>query len=151
MIGPKTPSLGKRSRAQVNKIRDDIFLRDDFQCVCAGSKWALKWPCMGQLSIQHAMGRGMGGSALMDRPELLRTMCVVHNVLLEADADFAGDALLLGWRLERRRGDIDPTDVPVRYWDGRDYRLFPEGFGRALVLPVVAAEWRATYYGKAVA
>lgn len=149
LLRPTARTIGQLSRAQVEKIREDIYTRDDHQCICARSAWAIKWPCWGILTIQHAMGKGMGGSALFDGPELLRTMCLGHNNLLESNAPFARAGLLLGWSLKRNRKDITPSDVPVRYPDGHDYRLFGN-FGRALVIPADAAEWRFTFYGEAV-
>jgi hypothetical protein len=133
----------------VERVRDAIYLRDDYRCLVAGSAWAAKFPCAGGLTIQHAIGKGMGGSAQFDRPELLRTFCWVHNTLAEADADFAMAARLFGWSLPRIRIDIDPEYVPVRYPDGRDYRLTND-FQRELMVPADVVEWRNTFYGQVV-
>ena len=68
-------SIGKRSRRQVDKSRPEVFKRDGHICVADGLFEAVKWPCVGGLTIQHRRTKGMGGSALGDAPEALVTMC----------------------------------------------------------------------------
>ena len=144
MILPKTAkqprkrrSIGYRSRLQVEQVREAVYLRDEYTCLAA-----LEGGCCFGLTIQHAVNRQMGGSAEVDRPELLRTLCWHHNTLVEQDARFRKVCLRNGWALPRRLAD-DATSIPVRYPDGRDYRLI--GTSRALLTVDEAAELRALY------
>lgn len=143
MIGPKyaskprrRKSIGKLSKMQVEQVREAVYVRDERTCVAASGE------CWGGLTIQHAIGRQMGGSALLDDPTLLRAMCAWHNTLAETDAGFKALCLRNGWALERRHQDV-ADEIPVRYPDGRWYRLI--GTSRALLMPDEAAELLALH------
>lgn len=111
--------IGKQSRTQVAKIREQVFERDNHQCVVSGSMSSLEWPCAGGLTIQHAVGRGMGGSAAVDGIDYLRAMCAYHNQLDTSSADFHRACLRNGWSVTRwmaqRKGILV---IPVKYPDG---------------------------------
>ena len=139
-------TIGQTSKAQVEKNRPGVYQRDDFTCVVANSLWARLNPCNGTLTIQHAIGRGNGGSALYDGAECLRAMCSAHNDLQPANAYFGAECIWFGWSIERNRRNHDPTQIPVRYPDGRDYLLTPD-FQKALLSVDEAAELRALIHG----
>lgn len=139
-------STAQRSKEAVDDNRPGVYNRDGRQCIVTGSEWAISDPCIGALTIQHATGKGMGGSALFDSPEMLRTMCTGHNVLQTSDAAFARHCLRMGWSLERNRVDVDPTRVPVRYPDGLDYFL-DSAFQRHEISHRTAEEIRNELYG----
>jgi hypothetical protein len=104
-------------------------MRDDYRCVAARSAWASTHPCGGGLTIGHARGRGMGGSAEFDEPAWLRTQCLVHNTLIESNARFRRFAEMEGWAIPRLHR-VDPERVPVLYPDGLYYQLEHEGMRR---------------------
>lgn len=110
-------SIGKRSKKQVEAIRERIYDRDRHQCAVKGSGHDWTFPCRGDLTIQHRVGRGMGGSASFDSPESLLTMCWLHNFLIENDQEFKQIALEEGWSV-RRNSQIQAKDVPVRIGSG---------------------------------
>jgi hypothetical protein len=116
-------SLGAKSRRATEDNRPGVYFRDGRRCVVQGSIVADRWPCSGGLTVQHAIGKGMGGSAQFDSPELLRTMCLNHNVLQTSNAAFARFCLWFGWSLPRHRIDVQADRYPVRYPDGADYFL----------------------------
>ena len=112
-------SIGRRSRRQVDKSRPEVFKRDSYLCVADGLFEAVRWPCVGGLTVQHRRTKGMGGSALGDAPEALVTMCSGHNVLQTADADFAKRCVELGWAVPRWVADRHKLSrIPVKYCDG---------------------------------
>ncbi len=112
-------SIGKRSKYQVAKSRPIVFERDQETCIVAGSIWETIQPCMGVLTLQHRVGRGMGGSAKWDAPNCLVTMCVVHNGLIESSREFRLYCERNGLSVLRRVADrVDVSSIPVRYSDG---------------------------------
>lgn len=123
----KRRSIGRQSALNVDRIRERIFERDEDLCVAYGHG------CFGSLTVQHAIGRGMGGSAALDRPSLLRTMCSGHNGLIEQSSAFREIAEAAGWSLSRF-GDVDPLAEPVRY-PGQRWFLLNDDFGRTEVWP----------------
>jgi hypothetical protein len=123
----KRRSIGRQSAANVDRIRERIFERDEEACVAGPAS------CVGGLTVQHAIGRGMGGSAELDRPSLLRTMCSGHNGLIEASAEFRSLAELNGWAIPRF-GGFTPEAIPVRY-PGSRWFLLDDDFGRDEVWP----------------
>ena len=158
MIGPKTlkqtkrRTIGKLSIAQVNRNRQGVYDRDSHSCIVAGSTWGRSHPCAGVLTIQHAAGRGMGGSAKFDGPEWLRAMCTTHNTLETSDARFAEACKRMGWSVSRGRvdaGTLTCEMVPVRYPDGRDYILTPD-FRRQQLVANDAETMREMAYGPRV-
>jgi len=129
-------SVGRRSKYQLAKSRPIVFERDQEQCIVAESIWGTIQPCMGILTLQHRVGRGMGGSAKWDAPNCLVTMCVVHNGLIESSYEFRNYCERNGISVLRRVADrVDVSSIPVRYRDGwfllaGDSR-FPIGEGTA--------------------
>ena len=117
-------SIGKRSKAQTDKLRRQVYERDNYECV---SK-AVYAPCSADNTIQHRVGRGMGGSALYDAEgAFLMVMCGRHNTLETADADYHKICTQLGWSVPRWVVDQwSITEVPVFYWDGWHYLVAGE-------------------------
>lgn len=138
----KRQTLGARSRTQVEQNRDGIFLRDDYRCLAANTSWTALFPCGGGLTIQHRIGKGMGGSAEFDTPAHLITLCMVHNTLEPANAAFRNFCVRNGWSVPRNRG-LDVEQIPVTYPDGNYYQLSDIGFGRIYLTPERAKEMRA--------
>lgn len=103
------------------KARDLVFQRDGDRCAHCGTSFGL--------TIQHRINRQMGGSKTRDTPAHLLTLCHASNVRLEADSAFADLGRAMGWKL---RSWQDPTEVPVRYFDGSTYTL-TDRFTRQLV------------------
>lgn len=112
------PSIGSRSKSNVQKVRQLVYDRDNNRCVASGFLAGAKG-CQGRLTIQHSVARGMGGSAKYDAPVFLRAMCEYHNFLDSQDADFHDLCIDHGWSLPRWLVESTPTDlIPVRYIDG---------------------------------
>jgi hypothetical protein len=112
-------SIGKRSKYQVAKSRPIVFERDQETCIVAGSIWETIQPCMGILTLQHRVGRGMGGSARWDAPNCLVTMCIIHNGLIESSYEFRNYCERNGLAIRRAVADrMDVASIPVRYSDG---------------------------------
>ena len=93
--------------------------------------------CSGPITLQHTVGRGMGGSQMFDTPDLLVVMCNGHNVLATSNADFARYCTGRGL-VRSRNSKRDPRLVPVHYADGW-FRL--EGDQRVWVHPLDAVEF----------
>ena len=111
--------IGKRSKAQTDKLRKMVYERDNYECL---SK-AVYAPCSADITIQHRVGRGMGGSALYDaHTAFLLVLCNRHNTLETANADYHRICKRFGWSVPRWVVDRwDITEVPVFYWDGWHY------------------------------
>lgn len=138
-------SIGKRSRAQVSAVRQQVFDRDDHRCVVSGSIWSTVQPCGGVLTIQHRVGRGMGGSAMFDAPSSLLAMCAVHNALAEASSEFANYCQRNGLSIPRRVAAQFPIGrIPARYSDG--WHLL-DGVERFMIPDGVAEDLMAEIYG----
>lgn len=138
-------SIGKRSRSQVARSRPVVFARDGHECVVAGLFEAVRWPCMGSLTVQHRRGKGMGGSALADTPESLLCFCAFHNVLQTADAEFDARCREYGWSVPRWVADQYAMNrIPVKYADGW---FFLDGDVRVSVPHRVAVEIVVEIYG----
>lgn len=97
------------------KTRRAVLERDNHQCIAA--RFPYHVPCSGPLTMQHTVGRGMGGSKLFDTADLLITMCQGHNVLLTASAEFQAIGKGRGW-VRDRNAKRDPRLTPVQYPDG---------------------------------
>lgn len=118
------------------KDRAAVYNRDNNMCVLAMVDHRFD-KCSGPNTLQHTVGRGMGGSHLFDTPDLLVTMCNGHNTLATSNADFA--RFCTGRGLVRSRNSSrDPRLVPVEYADGW-FRL--EGDQRVWVHPLAAVEF----------
>jgi len=101
------------------KLRQAVFDRDGNKCVSCGT--------IDNLTIQHRVSKGMGGSKQFDTVAYLLTLCLICNVRLEADADFAKLGIDYGWKIRRNTLEsLDPTAVIVKYADGW-YRLDEQG------------------------
>ena len=115
---------GNRSRANVERVRQVVYDRDGGVCVASG----FMRPCVGDLTIQHRVGRGMGGSAQYDTSaSWLITLCWGHNVLETENADAREAYTARGWAVSRwvvERWDI--ADVPVCYFDGWNWLVHTE-------------------------
>lgn len=105
------------------KTRKAVKLRDGDQCIVAGFTVVCRvfGTCNGPMTMQHTVGRGLGGSHLFDTPDLLIVMCLGHNQLLTSDAEFARVGWEKGW-VRSRNSNRDPRLVPTHYADGW-YRL----------------------------
>lgn len=138
----KTVSIGKKSRAQVEKARRGVYERDGGICISR----ALYGPCDDSVTIQHRVGRGMGGSALFDAdPGFLLTMCGRHNMLETANADYHALCQQFGWSVPRWVPDRWAiSEVPVFYWDGWHYLV---GFDRIQTSDKVANSRMKEIYG----
>lgn len=141
-------SIGKRSKFQVAKSRPIVFERDGGVCVVSGTIWGTIQPCMGILTLQHRVGRGMGGSAKWDAPNCLVTMCVVHNGLIESSYEFRNYCERNGLSILRRIADrVDVASIPVRYSDGwyllaGDSRFpIPDAAAEAVIAELYDDEW----------
>ena len=107
-------SIGRRSRKQVDAVREAVFERDGQRCVAYGFG-----ECAGVLTVQHSVARGMGGSAKYDGIDFLRAMCAHHNTLDTADAAFHERCVKRGWSVPRWLADSQGIQViPVLYSDG---------------------------------
>jgi hypothetical protein len=134
--------IGRKSRAQVERARRAVYQRDNRECV---SK-AIYGPCSADITLQHRVGRGMGGSALYDgEAAYLVVMCARHNVAETANADYAKICRELGWSIPRWVVDQwSITEVPVFYWDGWHYLV---GNDRVETTEKAARERMAEIYG----
>lgn len=110
--------IGKKSKRQVDAIRQTVFDRDD-GCVVVGSSWGRLVACGGGMTVQHRVARGMGSSAKYDSAEFLLTMCAVHNQLETASAEFRSLCERNGWSMPRWvPARYAVHQVPARYPDG---------------------------------
>jgi len=135
--GKRGKTIGQRSRDQVDAIRPMVQMRDDYRCVVSGTQYGRTSPCEGNITMQHRVGRGAGGSALFDGPPWLIVMCLRHNVLETSSADFAAVCLANGWSIRRNAIDLDAARIPVLYRDGW-YLLDSDGCSRQRIHPSIA-------------
>jgi len=89
------------------KLRQMIYDRDGNCCVACGS--------FDNLTLQHRINRGMGGSKLYDSPAHLVTMCLACNLGLESDYGQAERGRFNGWKISRNTKPIaNPESIPVK-------------------------------------
>lgn len=104
----------KASRRVQEAARIIVRARDDFRCQMCGRIFALR-----ELSVHHRLNRGRGGSAVLERPSILLTVCGDgvrgdHGKVTE-NPEWARS---IGWLLPRNNPDIDPTTEPILLYDG---------------------------------
>lgn len=105
--------IGRRSKAQVARVREAVFERDGYECVV----FERASECSGGLTVQHRVGRGMGGSARLDGVENLLTMCAYHNGLVESDALFRRLCVMRGYSVPRWAAGCVGS-IPVEFLHG---------------------------------
>ena len=105
--------IGRRSKAQVARVRERVFERDGHECVV----FERASECAGGLTVQHRVGRGMGGSARLDGVENLVTMCAYHNALVESDALFRRLCVMRGYSVPRWAAGCVGS-IPVEFLQG---------------------------------
>ena len=114
-------SLGKKSKSQVERLREKVYKRDGYGCVACRVIFRFENAFRDDLTIQHRVSRGMGGSARYDTSmAFLISFCAGHNLAETAEAKFAQQCIDYGWAVPRwvvDRGWPIET-VPVRYHDG---------------------------------
>jgi len=110
-------SVGKKSKLNLAQKRRIVFVRDGETCVAKG----VFGFCGGDLTLQHRAGRGMGGSAERDGFDNLVTMCMIHNELETASADFHRLCVKLGWSMPRWVHDQGFADVVPVWYPGRGW------------------------------
>lgn len=138
-------AIGKKSRKQVEAIRQTVYARDNNECVVRGSLWAMLHPCGGSLTIQHRVTRGMGGSAQYDDAPFLLAMCSIHNGLEPASAEFRAFCERQGYSIPRWAAEQTPISrIPVKYEDSW-YLLSTAGKHR--IPEPVAVELMVDIYG----
>lgn len=139
-------TIGKRSKSNVARNRQRVFERDHETCVVAGTLWDGLERCRGQLTVQHRVGRGMGGSARYDAPEYLIAMCAHHNGLQTSSALFAEACERNGWSVRRSVADLySVTGIPVFTQDG--WYLLGQDFSRTLIADGEAQGFMLMIYG----
>lgn len=132
------------SKDPSKRVRALVYARDDYTCLAQGHS-----PCGGIMTVQHRIGRGMGGSRMpgVNGPANLIAFCWTHNLQVETSADFRLYAQRSGWSIPRNwTPAIDPAEIPVRYADG-PYLLDADG-RRSPVPEVIAAEMWGLYGGR---
>lgn len=116
-----------------SKIRKAVFARDHYFCAMTAYS-----SCVGDLTLQHRVGRGMGGSKRLDGFSNLLSLCAWHNQLIEADAQAKQWALRHGVSVLRRHAALfDVAHIPV-FVDGEWW--FLDGAGFRVGVPDVTAE-----------
>lgn len=138
--------VGKTSKRQLDKVRRLVFERDGGTCIAAGS---FAW-CGGPLTLQHRVGRGMGGSAQYDTPAHLVTFCQIHNELQTANAQFATICQSRGWAIPRWAAErVSVTIIPCHYPVSGWHLLFEDGTveqvpameANAMLLALYGKQW----------
>lgn len=117
--------------AALARLKPFILERDDYECVVSGTEWQWRIPCSGDLTLQHRVARGAGGSGQYDQPEFLVIMCWRHNMLEPANSEFRQACEDHGWSIPRKL--VEPPmgmlhddgyrievvrRIPVHYRDG---------------------------------
>lgn len=100
--------------AITTKMRQRIYERDGNKCVDCGSA--------NNLTLQHRVSKGMGGSKMYDTYPYLITMCQPCNVALESDYYRAEKGRFNGWKLSRlSKPPVNPEEIPVKIGTGWFY------------------------------
>ena len=105
----------RRRTGPTDTVRDLVYTRDGGRCARCNSARLL--------TIHHRVNRGMGGARepWINEPHNLLLVCTTCNGWFE---DNPREAYEAGWKVRR---PLLPTEVEVRYADGRVYRLTPDG------------------------
>ncbi|MFC9280886.1 HNH endonuclease [Streptomyces collinus] len=105
----------RRRTGPTDVVKGIVFDRDGGACVRCGTREAL--------TIHHRVNRGMGGARepWINQAHNLLTACTTCNGWFE---DNPRESYEAGWKV--RRPQL-PGEVLVRYPDGREYRLTPDG------------------------
>lgn len=140
-------SVGRKSKKQVDKVRQQVYERDNFECVVRGSLWGMLKRCGGILTIQHRVTRGMGSSAKYDDPPYLVSMCAIHNDLEPASAEFREFCERQGYSIPRWAAETTPIGrIPIRYEDswyllsGLNKHPIPENLAMDLMTEIYGEE-----------
>lgn len=104
--------MPRASRAVVDASRSVVHERDQGRCCMCGTYIA-----DGNGAVHHRTPKGMGGSALLESPANLVTLCGRGNADLchgkvHGNPQWARNH---GWTVSR---SLDPTEVPVDMHDG---------------------------------
>lgn len=105
----------RRRTGPTDTVRELVYHRDHGQCVRCGTARSL--------TIHHRVNRGMGGAreSWVNEPQNLLLACTFCNGWFE---DNPGQSYAAGWKVRR---PALPTAMTVRYRDGREWALFPDG------------------------
>lgn len=105
----------RRRTGPTDLVRALVHDRDHGQCVRCGSR--------SSLTIHHRVNRGMGGARepWINEPQNLLLACTFCNTWFE---DNPRQSYAHGWKLRR---PMLPADMTVRYSDGHEWALFPDG------------------------
>lgn len=129
----------------MEKWRKHVYRRDRDRCVAC--EYLFGRVSDDQLTLQHRVSRGMGGSARYDEtPAGLIAFCAGHNLAETAEAKFAGQCVENGWSVPRwviDRGWPIET-IPIRYVDGW---FFLDGIERVAVTAEIARDRMLEIYG----
>ena len=129
----------------MQKVRNDVFKRDGFQCVATETTFGLR--CSTDLSVQHRVKRGMGSSSRYDAPNYLLAMCGLHNSMDASDAVFRTFSIRYGWSAPRWVAERElMSRVPVFY--GYGWFLL-DGLERFRIPERVALDLMGEIYGRA--
>lgn len=102
--------MPRASRKDIETARGYVRGRDGFVCQMCGGH-------LGVGSIHHRKPKGMGGSALLEHPSNLVTVCGLGNAdgchgKAHSNPQWARNH---GWIVSR---SLDPRDIPVDMHDG---------------------------------
>ena len=129
------------------EVRQNVYERDESLCVVRGSLWAMLVPCGGPITLQHRVGRGMGGSKKWDTEPFLVSMCAIHNGLEPASAEFRAFCERQGYSVPRWAADQFPIQrIPIKYEDawyllgGAQRYAVPEPVAQELMLEIYGDE-----------
>ena len=102
--------------------RKKLFARDEEVC----------WHCgtTEQLTVQHRVNRGMGGSNRRDNPANLILLCWFVNFEMEASSRAAESARRAGWKVDR--GAV-PELTPVYHYPTNSWYLLDNAWGRKVI------------------
>ena len=102
----------RATRAVQEAARRIVRDRDGHRCQICGL-----WPLFEYRSVHHRVPKGMGGSALLESPANLVSLCGVGNAdgchgKAHSNPEWARNH---GWIVSR---SLDPVEIPVDMWDG---------------------------------